>query len=178
MVLPIGAHSRAPVAPIEDPPTFAPPKSNGFFGENTEEEGRTKQLTQSVEHMNIYVANIAYSAKDQDLRELFEAFGEVTSAKIIMDKATNRSRGFGFVEMSDDSAGKAAIEGTNGKNFQGRDLVVNEARPRTEGGGDRGGFRSGGGGGFRDRGDRGGDRGGYRERSDRGDRGDYRRDEY
>lgn len=129
--------------------------------------------------MNIYVANIAYSAKDQDLRELFEAFGEVTSAKIIMDKATNRSRGFGFVEMSDDTAGKAAIEGTNGKPFHGRDLVVNEARPRPEGGG----FRSGGGGGFRDRGDRGGYReredrgGGYRDRDRGGDR-DYRRDEY
>ena len=123
--------------------------------------------------MNIYVANIAYSAKDQDLRELFEAYGEVTSAKIIMDKATNRSRGFGFVEMSDETAGKAAIEGVNGKPFQGRDLVVNEARPRPEGGGDRGGFRSGGGG-FRDRG---GDRGGYRERDRGGDR-DYRRDEY
>ena len=111
--------------------------------------------------MNIYVANIAYSAKDQDLRELFEAFGEVTSAKIIMDKATNRSRGFGFVEMSDDTAGKAAIEGTNGKPFHGRDLVVNEARPRTEGAGGGGGFRSGGDrGGYRDRG---GDRGGYRD---------------
>ena len=108
--------------------------------------------------MNIYVANIAYSAKDQDLRELFEAFGEVTSAKIIMDKATNRSRGFGFVEMSDDTAGKAAIEGTNGKGFHGRDLVVNEARPRTEGaGGGGGGFRSGGGGG-----DRGGHQSSYR----------------
>jgi RNA recognition motif-containing protein len=136
--------------------------------------------------MNIYVANIAYSAKDQDLRELFEAFGEVTSAKIIMDKATNRSRGFGFVEMSDDTAGKAAIEGTNGKGFHGRDLVVNEARPRTEGGGgDRGGFRSGGGGGDRGgyRGGGGGDRGGYGGGSggggrDRGDRGGYRRDEY
>lgn len=133
--------------------------------------------------MNIYVANIAYSAKDQDLRELFEAFGEVTSAKIIMDKATNRSRGFGFVEMSDDAAGKAAIEGTNGKGFHGRDLVVNEARPRTEGGGgDRGGFRSGGGGdrgGYRGGG--GGDRGGYGGGGggrDRGDRGGYRRDEY
>ena len=134
--------------------------------------------------MNIYVANIAYSAKDQDLRELFEAFGEVTSAKIIMDKATNRSRGFGFVEMSDDTAGKAAIEGTNGKGFHGRDLVVNEARPRTEGGGgDRGGFRSGGGGGDRGgyRGGGGGDRGGYGGGGggrDRGDRGGYRRDEY
>lgn len=130
--------------------------------------------------MNIYVANIAYSAKDQDLRELFEAFGEVTSAKIIMDKATNRSRGFGFVEMSDDTAGKAAIEGTNGKGFHGRDLVVNEARPRTEGGGgDRGGFRSGGGdrGGYRGGGDRGGYGGGGGGR-DRGDRGGYRRDEY
>jgi len=140
--------------------------------------------------MNIYVANIAYSAKDQDLRELFEAFGEVTSAKIIMDKATNRSRGFGFVEMADDTAGKAAIEGTNGKAFHGRDLVVNEARPRTEGGpgGDRGGFRSGGGGGGDRggyRGGGGGDRGGYgggggggRDRGDRGGGGGYRRDEY
>lgn len=143
--------------------------------------------------MNIYVANIAYTAKDQDLRELFEAFGEVTSAKIIMDKATNRSRGFGFVEMSDDTAGKAGIEGTNGKAFHGRDLVVNEARPRTEGGpgGDRGGFRSGGGGGGGDRGGYrgggggGGDRGGYgggggggRDRGDRGGGGGYRRDEY
>ena len=130
--------------------------------------------------MNIYVANIAYSAKDQDLRELFEAFGEVTSAKIIMDRATNRSRGFGFVEMSDDNAGRQAIEGTNGKPFHGRDLVVNEARPRTEGAGDRGGFRSGGGdrGGYRGGG--GGDRGGFRSDrgGDRGDRGGYRRDEY
>ncbi len=116
--------------------------------------------------MNIYVANIAYSAKDQDLRELFEAHGEVTSAKIIMDKATNRSRGFGFVEMSDDSAGKAAIEAINGKPFQGRDLVVNEARPRPEG--DRGGFRNNDRGGFRDR--------GFRDR-ERGDR-EYRREEF
>lgn len=124
--------------------------------------------------MNIYVANIAYTAKDQDLRELFEAYGEVTSAKIIMDKVTNRSRGFGFVEMSDDNSGRAAIEATNGHNFHGRDLVVNEARPRTEGTG---------GGGFRGGNDRGGyrggnDRGGYRERNDRGDRGGYQRDEY
>lgn len=133
--------------------------------------------------MNIYVANVPYTVRDQDLRELFEPFGEVTSAKIIMDRATNRSRGFGFVEMANDDAGRSAIEGTNGKNFHGRDLVVNEARPRTEG--DRGGFGGGGGGGSRggygggDRGGygggggRGGDRGGYRERSDRGSRDDY-----
>ena len=116
--------------------------------------------------MNIYVANVPYSVKDQDLHELFSPFGEVTSAKIIMDKATNRSRGFGFVEMANDDAGRAAIEGTNGKNFHGRDLVVNEARPRPEGdrpfrgggGGDRGGYRNdrggSGGGGYRDRGER------------------------
>lgn len=127
--------------------------------------------------MNIYVANVPYSVKDQDLRELFEPYGEVTSAKIIMDKATNRSRGFGFVEMSDDAAGRAAIEATNGKNFHGRDMVVNEARPRTEG--DRPGFRGGDRGGYR--GGNGGDRGGYRggDRGDRGgDRGGFRRDEY
>ncbi len=139
--------------------------------------------------MNIYVANVPYSVKDQDLRDLFEPYGEVTSAKIIMDKATNRSRGFGFVEMADDTSGHAAIEATNGKNFHGRDLVVNEARPRTEGdrpsfggggggrsgggGGDRGGYRGGGGG------DRGGDRGGYGGGSgggggDRRERGGYR----
>jgi RNA recognition motif-containing protein len=126
--------------------------------------------------MNIYVANVPYSVKDQDLLELFSPFGEVTSAKIIMDKATNRSRGFGFVEMADDSSARQAIEGTNGKNFQGRDLVVNEARPRPEGGGGfggGGGYRSGGGGGFRG-GDRGGDRGGFRGGDRGGDRGGYR----
>jgi len=137
-------------------------------------------INPSVELMNIYVANVPYSVKDQDLHELFAPFGEVTTAKIIMDRATNRSRGFGFVEMANDEAGRAAIEGTNGKNFHGRDLVVNEARPRTEG--DRGGFGGGGGGrsfgggdrgGFRDRGgdrgDRGGDRGGYRSERPRRD---------
>ncbi len=119
--------------------------------------------------MIIYVANIAYSAKDQDLRELFEAYGEVTSAKIIMDKATNRSRGDGVVELSDDNSGRAAIEGTNGSSFHGRDLVVNEARPRTENSGFRGGNARGG---YRARSDR-GDRGGYRERSERGYQDDH-----
>ena len=127
--------------------------------------------------MNIYVANVPYSVKDQDLRDLFEPFGEVTSAKIIMDKVTNRSRGFGFVEMSDDNAGRAAIEANNGKSFQGRDLVVNEARPRPEG--DRPFRGGGGGGGFRGGNDRGGsrdDRGGYRDDRGGGDRGGYRDD--
>ena len=117
--------------------------------------------------MNIYVANVPYSVKDQDLRELFEPYGEVPSATIIMDKAPHRSRGFGFVEMAVDNAGRQAIEATNGKNFHGRDLVVNEARPRPEG--DRP-FRGGGGG---DRGGYRNDRGGFRDRGERS----YRRDE-
>ena len=157
------------VAGIQDLPTFAAPNGPLCFGETMGVQARTNK-NPSVELMNIYVANVPYSVKDQDLHELFSPFGEVTSAKIIMDKATNRSRGFGFVEMANDDAGRAAIEGTNGKNFHGRDLVVNEARPRTEG--DRGGFGGGGGRGFGG-GDRGGDRGGYR--GDRGgDRGGYR----
>lgn len=92
--------------------------------------------------MNIYVANIPYSATDEDLRELFAEFGEVTSAKVIMDRASNRSRGFGFVEMADADSGRAAIEATNGSSFRGRDLVVNEARPRPEGNDFHGGGHS------------------------------------
>ena len=99
--------------------------------------------------MNIYVANIPFKASEQELRVLFEEHGEVSSAKIIMDKVTQRSRGFGFIEMADDAAGRTAIETLNGFDFLGKTLVVNEARPKTDaprsGGG---GFRSGGGGGF------------------------------
>ena len=99
--------------------------------------------------MNIYVANIPFKASEQELKGLFEEYGEVSSAKIIMDKVTQRSRGFGFIEMSDDSAARQAITSLNGFNFLGKTLVVNEARPKTDaprsGGG---GFRSGGGGGF------------------------------
>ena len=80
------------------------------------------------------------------MRALFAEHGEVSSAKIIMDKMTNRSRGFGFVEMPDDNAGRQAITNLNGADFLGKNLVVNEARPREE---RPGGFRSGGGGGFR-----------------------------
>ncbi|MEX1238070.1 MAG: RNA-binding protein [Cyclobacteriaceae bacterium] len=98
--------------------------------------------------MNIYVANIPFKASEQELRALFEEYGEVSSAKIIMDKVTQRSRGFGFIEMADDSAGRQAITSLNGFNFLGKTLVVNEARPKSDaprGGG--GGYRSGGGGG-------------------------------
>lgn len=121
----------------------------------------------------LYVGNLSYSTSEDKLRSLFAEVGEVTDVFLPTDRETGRMRGFGFVEMANDESGRAAIEGTNGVAFHGRDLVVNEARPRTEGAG--GGFRGGNGGGYRggDRGDRGGYRGG-----DRGDRGGYRRDEY
>ena len=82
--------------------------------------------------MNIYVANIPWKASEDQLKTLFAEYGEVTSAKIIMDKVTQRSRGFGFVEMSDDSAGRQAITSLNGADFLGKNLVVNEARPRED----------------------------------------------
>jgi RNA recognition motif-containing protein len=97
--------------------------------------------------MNIYVANIPWKASEEQLKQLFAEYGEVSSAKIIMDKVTQRSRGFGFVEMADDTSGRAAITGLNGFDFLGKTLVVNEARPREEGGG--GGNRGGGRGGYR-----------------------------
>jgi RNA recognition motif-containing protein len=97
--------------------------------------------------MNIYVANIPFKASEQELKGLFEEYGEVSSAKIVMDKVTQRSRGFGFIEMSDDASARQAITSLNGFNFLGKTLVVNEARPRTDaprsGGG---GYKSGGGG--------------------------------
>jgi RNA recognition motif-containing protein len=98
--------------------------------------------------MNIYVANIPWKASEEELKTLFAEYGEVNSAKIIMDKFTQRSRGFGFVEMKDDSAGRNAINELNGADFMGKNLVVNEARPRTDsprnGSGNRnGGFRRG-----------------------------------
>lgn len=82
--------------------------------------------------MNIYVGNLPWSSGDDDLRGAFEAFGDVTSAKVIMDRESGRSRGFGFVEMPDDEAAKAAIEGMNEQDFEGRTLRVNEARPRPD----------------------------------------------
>ena len=96
--------------------------------------------------MNIYIANIAFKASEQELRELFEQYGEVSSAKIILDKETQRSRGFGFVEMPDDSAARQAITKLNGFDLQGKNLVVNEAKPKSDaprGGG--GGYRREGG---------------------------------
>jgi|SRR5688572_15385258 RNA recognition motif-containing protein len=101
--------------------------------------------------MNIYVANIPFKATEEELKGLFEEFGEVSSAKIILDKFTQRSRGFGFIEMKDDTAGRQAVNDLNGADFMGKNLVVNEARPRTDAprsGGGGGGNRGGGGGGY------------------------------
>lgn len=119
--------------------------------------------------MNIYVGNLAYSTGEEDLRQAFSAFGEVSSVSIIKDKFTGNSRGFAFVEMPNNREGQAAIEGMNGKDLNGRNLTVNEARPRTEGGprGGGGGGRGGFGGGPRRDNDRrgGSDRGGGNRRS-------------
>ena len=82
--------------------------------------------------MNIYVGNLSYKATDEDLRAAFEAFGQVASARVIMDKETGRSRGFGFVEMPSDDEGRKAIEATNNKEIAGRPVRVNEARPRED----------------------------------------------
>jgi RNA recognition motif-containing protein len=82
--------------------------------------------------MNIYVSNLGFNVQDEDLKEYFEEYGEVTSAKVIIDKFTNRSRGFGFVEMSDDSAAEKAIKELNGATVEGRSISVTVARPREE----------------------------------------------
>jgi RNA recognition motif-containing protein len=80
--------------------------------------------------VNIYVSNIAFNATTQDLRQLFESYGVVDKINIITDRDTGQSRGFGFVEMPDSAAAKAAIQGANGKELVGRALTVNEAKPR------------------------------------------------
>ena len=82
--------------------------------------------------MNIYVGNLSYDCTDEVLKEMFVEFGEVTSASVIMDRNTGRSRGFGFIEMADDEQGQAAVDAVNGKEIDGRTLKVSEARPRTE----------------------------------------------
>ncbi len=125
--------------------------------------------------MNIYVGNLSWSMTDDDLMNLFTEYGSVTSAKILKDKMNGRSKGFGFVEMGDDEAAKAAIVALNEIEVQGRKLIVNESQPRAEGdrpkrsfggGGGRGGGGYGGGGnrgggGYGGGGNRGGGDGGY-----------------
>jgi len=82
--------------------------------------------------MNIYVSNLSFAVQDEDLRSYFAEYGEVTSAKVIIDKYTNRSKGFGFVEMSDDEAAKKAIAELDGATVDGRAIKVSEARPKEE----------------------------------------------
>lgn len=100
--------------------------------------------------MNLYVSNIAFKLRDDELRQAFEPYGEIVSSKIIMDRETGRSRGFGFVEYADREAGLAAIEALNGADLGGKEINVSEARAREErpqrsfGGGDRGGYNRGG----------------------------------
>jgi RNA recognition motif-containing protein len=98
----------------------------------------------------LYVGNLAYSVRDDSLLQAFSQFGTVTSAKVMMDRETGRSKGFGFVEMGSDAEAQSAINGMNGQPLEGRAIVVNEARPREDrpgGFGGGGGSRSGGGGG-------------------------------
>ncbi|MCU0762327.1 MAG: RNA-binding protein [Hydrogenophaga sp.] len=99
----------------------------------------------------LYVGNLPYTVRDEDLQQAFSAFGSVNSAKVMMERDTGRSKGFGFVEMGSDAEAQSAIEGMNGQSLGGRSLVVNEARPMEarpprSGGGGFGGGRSGGGG--------------------------------
>ena len=96
--------------------------------------------------MNIYVGNLSWSMTDEDLNTLFSEYGTVSSAKILKDKMNGRSKGFGFVEMEDEEAAKAAIAGLNENEIQGRKLIVNESQPRPEGEGFK--KRPGGGGGY------------------------------
>ena len=101
----------------------------------------------------LYVGNLPYSVRDSDLEQAFSQFGAVTSAKVMMERDTGRSKGFGFVEMGNDAEAQAAVNGMNGQPLGGRSIVVNEARPmearppRSGGGGGVGGYGGGGGGG-------------------------------
>lgn len=109
---------------------------------------------------NVYVGNLSYGVADSDLEQMFSEFGTVSTARIIMDRQTGRSKGFGFVEMDSDEEAEAAIAALNGKEADGREMKVNEAKPREDkprggrgghggGGGGRGGYGGGGGGGNR-----------------------------
>ncbi|MGN6215314.1 RNA recognition motif domain-containing protein [Parafilimonas sp.] len=129
--------------------------------------------------MNIYVGNLNWSLTSDDLYNLFTPYGEVVSAKIITDKFNNnRSKGFGFVEMSDDEAARQAISNLHDTELSGRKIVVNESAPRKEGEGGGGGYKKksfGGGGGYNRGGGGGGSRGGGGYNRNRGEGGGYNR---
>ncbi len=137
--------------------------------------------------MNIYAGNLSWNLKDQDLQNLFAQYGEVSSAKIVNDKFSGRSKGFGFVEMTNDEQGNAAIAALNGTEVDGRAIVVNESRPKPEGerGGGGGGFKKrsfgggGGGGGYKGGGSSSGGSGGgggFKKGGYNRDRGGYSND--
>jgi len=111
---------------------------------------------------NIFVGNLSFNTNEDELRQMFEGYGQVDRVSILTDRDTGRSRGFGFVEMASDEEGEKAIAGLNGSQFGGRTINVNEARPKAERGGGGGGFGGGGGRGRGDRDGRGG--GGRRDR--------------
>ena len=119
----------------------------------------------------LYVGNLPYGVRDNDLEQAFSQFGAVTSARVMMERDTGRSKGFGFVEMGSDAEAQAAVQGMNGQPLGGRSLVVNEARPMEPRPPRSGGFGGGGGGGGYGRGDGGGGYGG----GGRGDGGGYGR---
>jgi RNA recognition motif-containing protein len=123
--------------------------------------GKSFLKRKGINRMNIYVGNLLFDVGESDLREAFEQFGQVTEVRLIMDKYTGKSKGFGFIEMPSKDEAEKAIAEMNGKEFMGRALNVNEAKPKTDrgGGGRRGGFNGGRGGGG-GRGGFGGGRGG------------------
>lgn len=124
--------------------------------------------------MNIYVGNLLFDVTEDELKELFTPFGQVTEVRLIMDKFSGKSKGFGFIEMPSKDEAQKAIDGLNGKDIKGRAMTVNEAKPKVDRGGGRGGRGGGYGGGGRGRGgfggggNRGGGGGGYGRRDDRG----------
>jgi RNA recognition motif-containing protein len=123
--------------------------------------------------MNIFVGSLPFQLEEADLRELFEAYGEVSTVKLISDRETGRSKGFGFVEMPDDENAQKAITGLNGADVKGRSIAVSQAeekKPNDRRGGGGGGYggNRGGGGGYGGGGNRGGGGGGYNKDSNRG----------
>jgi cold-inducible RNA-binding protein len=142
--------------------SLAVPAATGFNGSpfllDPESVLRVAGLSKrsSIVGKKLYVGNLTYNVNESDLEALFTPFGTVQSAQIIVDRDTNRSKGFGFVEMGSDAEAQAAIQALNGRDHDGRNLTVNEAKPREDrgGGGGRGGYGGGGGRG-------GGGRGGY-----------------
>ncbi len=131
---------------------------------NVDSTGKSSLKRKGINTMNIYVGNLPHKVTEDEVRQAFAEFGQVTEVRLITDKFSGESKGFGFVEMPSKAEAEKAIQEMNGKELMGRALNVNEARPKTDrggGGGRRGGFGGGRGGGGRGRSDRGGSRSRY-----------------